>query len=156
MTDDLQKIIEPMSVAGMHFGSFRSRRHPSTSSYIFDSKGQVEIIKLLYASDIFVMPTRRIEGFPMTLVEAMFSGIPIVATKIGGVSEAVWDEETGFLVDTPDVLDFLGKLEVLINDKKLREEFGRNAINRARNLFSAGKMVEKYVSVFKEVLNENS
>ena len=118
--------------------------------------GQVEIIKLLYASDIFVMPTRRIEGFPMTLVEAMFSGIPIVATKIGGVSEAVWDEETGFLVDTPDVLDFLGKLEVLINDKKLREEFGRNAINRARNLFSAGKMVEKYVSVFKEVLNENS
>lgn len=46
MTDDLQKIIEPMSVAGMHFGSFRSRRHPSTSSYIFDSKGQVEIINL--------------------------------------------------------------------------------------------------------------
>jgi len=115
-----------------------------------------EIVRLLYRSDIFVMPTKRVEGFPMTMVEAMFSGIPIIATKIGGVSEAVWDEETGFLVDTPNASDLLRMLEVLINDKKLREEFGRNALNRAQNLFSAGKMVEKYESVFREVLNENS
>ena len=118
--------------------------------------GQAEIIKLLYKNDIFVMPTRRVEGFPMTLVEAMFSGIPIIATKIGGVPEAVFDGETGFLINNPTVSDFTAKLNMLINDKSQREVFGRNALNKAQNIFSAGKMVEKYTSVFKEVLNENS
>ncbi len=46
MPNDLQKVIETMSVAGLHFGALRSRRHPSTSSYVFGAKGQVEIIDL--------------------------------------------------------------------------------------------------------------
>jgi small subunit ribosomal protein S2 len=46
MPNDLQKVIETMSVAGLHFGALRSRRHPSTSPYVFGAKGQVEIIDL--------------------------------------------------------------------------------------------------------------
>jgi glycosyltransferase involved in cell wall biosynthesis len=59
-----------------------------------------EVASKLFASDVFVLPTLRVEGFPMTLPEAMFAELPVVANDLGGVSDAVEDGVTGFFNQT--------------------------------------------------------
>ncbi|HOD01160.1 MAG TPA: glycosyltransferase family 4 protein [bacterium] len=101
--------------------------------------------------DIFVFPTQRVEGFPMVLVESMFAGIPVVAFDLGGVSDAVADGKTGYLVKAGDNKYFKEKLIELIDDDKLRLELGKNAEEKAQREFTIDRMVDKYEEVFLEV-----
>jgi len=103
-------------------------------------------------SDIFVFPTQRIEGFPMVLVESMFAGIPVVAFDCGGVSDAVEDGKTGYLIKAGDAEDFKKKLEKLIDDENMRLEFGKNSKEKAEKEFTIDKIIDKYEEVFNEVL----
>lgn len=102
--------------------------------------------------DVFVLPTARIEGFPMVLVEAMFGGLPIVAFNLGGVSDAVTDGETGFLVKTGDFGVFKAKLEELRDSPELVRKMGRSAQNKAAERFSLDKMLDSYEEIFPEVM----
>jgi glycosyltransferase involved in cell wall biosynthesis len=111
-----------------------------------------DIITELYDSDIFVLPSLRKEGFPMTIVEAMFSGLPSVVTDIGGNSDAVVNGETGYLVDPGDEQELTSKLIELMDSPEKRQVFGKNARNRAHNEFTIDRMVDKYEQVFKEIL----
>lgn len=111
-----------------------------------------DVVPALFKNDIFVLPSLRIEGFPMTLVEAMFAGLPIVASNIGGISDAVLQNETGYLVAPGDIEALAHNLQLLIKNKDLREKFGYNAKARANREFTLGKMLDKYERVIKEVL----
>ncbi len=102
--------------------------------------------------DIFVFPTKRIEGFPMVLVESMFARIPVVAFDCGGVSDAVENEKTGFLIKSGDNLMFRKCLEKLMGNKDLRLEMGRNSKEKAEKEFTIGRMIDSYEKIFKEVL----
>lgn len=102
--------------------------------------------------DIFLFPTQRIEGFPMVLPEAMFAGMPVVAFNLGGVSDAVEDGKTGYLVKAGDSKTFAEKLEDLIENVEKRKEFGRNAKEKALKDFTLDKMITEYEKVFREVL----
>ncbi len=102
--------------------------------------------------DIFVFPTQRIEGFPMVLVEAMFAGIPTVAFDCGGVSDAVENEKTGYLIKAGDKKGFEEKLVKLIDEDNVRLEFGRNSKEKAEKEFTLDRMIESYEKVFSEVL----
>jgi glycosyltransferase involved in cell wall biosynthesis len=102
--------------------------------------------------DVLVFPTKRIEGFPMVLVEAMFGGLSVVAFNIGGVSDAVFNNETGYLIPSgrSDLFKF-----ALLNMSNNREEIlrmGINARNTATERFSLDKMLDSYEKVFKEVM----
>lgn len=110
-----------------------------------------EFIKL-FKPDICVFPTKRIEGFPMVLVESMFAGMPVVAFDMGGVSDAVEDGKTGYLVKSGDTKEFGKKLIELISNSSLRLSLGRNAKEKAENEFRIDKMIDAYEGVFKEVL----
>ena len=101
--------------------------------------------------DILVFPTQRIEGFPMVLVEAMFAGIPVVAFDLGGVSDAVIDGVTGYLVKAGDSKYFKEKLIELIDNHHLRLEFGKNAEEKAKKEFTIDKMIGSYEKVFLEI-----
>lgn len=125
-------------------------------------KGKVEfienatrekVISMLKFSDILVFPTLRVEGFPMVLVEAMFCSLPIVAFDMGGVKYGVRDSKTGFLINSGDKEAFKYNLSKLANNPDLREVLGKNGREWAKNDFSIDKMVDKYESVFKEVLS---
>ncbi|OGC51029.1 hypothetical protein A3A69_00030 [candidate division WWE3 bacterium RIFCSPLOWO2_01_FULL_37_15] len=113
-----------------------------------------KVIPLMQSSDIFVMPTLRFEGFPMTLVEAMFAGLPVVANNMGGISDAVINGETGFLADPANLNDFKEKLLKLVSNKELIREMGLKAQGRAKNEFTTEVMVNKYELVFDEVLKK--
>jgi len=110
-----------------------------------------EFIKKVHP-DIFVFPTKRVEGFPMVIVEAMFAGMPTVAFDCGGVSDAVIDEETGFLIDAGKDEEFKEKLEKLIDDFDMRQKFGRNSKEIAEKDYTIGTMVDRYEKIFTEVL----
>jgi len=110
-----------------------------------------EFIKKVHP-DIFVFPTKRVEGFPMVIVEAMFAGMPTVAFDCGGVSDAVIDEETGFLIDAGKEEEFKEKLEKLIDDFDTRQKFGRNSKEIAEKDYTIGTMVDRYEKIFTEVL----
>ena len=77
----------------------------------------------LQASDIFVMSSFA-EGVPVVLMEAMMSGLPVVATQIAGVSELVEDGVNGFLVPPSDVGSLTQKIRVLLADESLRKRLG--------------------------------
>jgi glycosyltransferase involved in cell wall biosynthesis len=90
-------------------------------------KGVVADIGPLYRqSDIFVL-TSDWEGTPNVVLEAMASGLPVVATSIGGVPDIVRHDETGFLVNPAHEEKFVQFLTDLINHNQLREELGNNA-----------------------------
>jgi glycosyltransferase involved in cell wall biosynthesis len=112
------------------------------------------VVKILAESDIFVFPSLRIEGFPMNIIEAMFSGLPVVANDMGGISDAIEQNKTGFLIKAGNLSDFKTKLSYLLEDPKLRKNMGENARIKALNEFTIDSMIDKYQKVFEEVINK--
>ncbi len=96
---------------------------------------QQEVREVLRRADVVVapsVPTRsgRREGIPVALMEAMASGVPVVASRISGIPELIEDGETGLLVDPRDVEGFAKALERLFRDERLRRRLG--AAGRAK------------------------
>ncbi len=112
--------------------------------------GQVpydETPKYYQAADVFVLPSEALEGLPMAVIEAMAAGLPVVASRIGGIPEAVIDGETGRLVEPGNVEELSQALQKLLTDDDLRLEMGRNAHQVAKEKFSQNKMVEETLKV---------
>jgi glycosyltransferase involved in cell wall biosynthesis len=96
---------------------------------------RADVRNVLSALDIYTLASRE-ESFPLSTIEAMASGLPVVSTTAGGLSECVVDGETGLLVKPRDV-DALGySISALAANKELRIEFGMAGKLRARALFS--------------------
>lgn len=111
-----------------------------------------EVLKYYMNKDtkMFLFPTRRFEGFPMVIVEAMICGLPIVAFDLGGVRDAVVNESTGYLVPDGDIEQFATKVQYLIDNNIQRKEFGLNAYKIANSEFTVDAMITKY----KEIINK--
>jgi sugar transferase (PEP-CTERM/EpsH1 system associated) len=102
---------------------------------------------LLNAMDIFVLPS-ICEGMSNTIIEAMASGLPVVATRAGGNPELVKEDHTGWLFGPGDVRSLSELLLRFTDDADLRHEFGRVARRRAIELFSLTGMIQRYRSLY--------
>jgi glycosyltransferase involved in cell wall biosynthesis len=111
-----------------------------------------DVVPLLAASDIFVNPSWS-ESFPYSVLEAMAVGSAIVATDVGGVSEAIEDEVTGILVPPRDRVALAGALIGLLEAPDRARELGRRAQGRQRDAFTLERMVAGTVAVYDEVLS---
>ncbi len=102
---------------------------------------QSNVYPYLQEADIFLLPSNY-EGMPMTIIEAMGTGLPIVATKVGGVPDMLTHGETALLtaVDVDAVADAIRNL---LSDEALRQRLGQNA-KAASSRFSAAFMAEEY------------
>jgi glycosyltransferase involved in cell wall biosynthesis len=105
----------------------------------------------LTSFSVFCLPSRS-ESFPLTVVEAMVAGLPVVATDVGSVREAVRDGETGFLVARDDPVALANALRRLLDDPELRAEMGRRARELALERFTADRMAENFERLYEEVL----
>ena len=112
-----------------------------------------DIKDLIAKADIIVLPSYR-EGVPRTLLEAASMSKPIVTTNAPGCKEVVEDGVNGFLVPVKDSRSLAKKIEILIDNPKLREEFGKNSRIKAVNEFDIKAVVDKYLKVYEEVINE--
>src|SRR5690606_33800770 len=82
-----------------------------------------DVERLLAESDIFLLITNW-EGLPRSILEAMRASLPVIASNVGGVSEAVVHGETGYLVNRADVQRLTVRLQELIDDGAKRLQFG--------------------------------
>lgn len=101
--------------------------------------------------DVFAL-TSFSEGCSNVIQEAVFTGKPVVATKVGGNPELVMDGETGFLVESDNAEMLADRIQALYAGPELRERMGAAALERGRREFSLSVMVERYESIYVEAL----
>ena len=110
----------------------------------------VEMPGIYRDADIFVLPS-LVEGMPNVILEAMASGLPVVATRIPGSEELVRPGKTGLLVPPSDPQSLAHALRALSRDGDLRRRMGQNARNAA-GLRSWARIADAYVGVYGQVL----
>ena len=111
--------------------------------------GWTDASKLFAASDI-ILSTSENEGIPIALIEAQLASKPVVATNVGGVSEVVLDNKTGFITKK-NTQELAKALEKLIASKALRTAQGKAAKAHATKAFSVEKMISAHVSLYKKL-----
>ncbi len=96
------------------------------------TRDRQEVVKMYRSADVFVMPSYR-EGLPLTLFEAMASGLPIVASPVNGIPYEMKEPENGFLVKYGNNEEFAKKIIKLIDSKKLRKKISSNNLKKAQS-----------------------
>lgn len=112
-----------------------------------------DIPTLLRELDIFALSSTT-EGISLTLLEAMASGLPIVATDVGGNPEVVVDGTTGFIVPPQNPEALAQKLSLLINDRLLRKRMGEAGRIRVIDKFDIRRTARNYESLYHNVLGK--
>ena len=106
-----------------------------------------DIAEIMRSLDIFVLPSQA-EGISNTILEAMATGLPVIATAVGGNVELVKEGETGMLVPSSDPEAMAVALLTLISDKQKRQQQGENSHQSIVDNFSIQAMVNKYIDVY--------
>jgi glycosyltransferase involved in cell wall biosynthesis len=109
------------------------------------------LLNLYKKSDIFLLASNS-EGLPTVVLEAMASGIPVIASNVRGIRELV--KNNGILVDPPTPENFAKEINKLIENKRLSKKLSKLGKIKARK-FNWNKSISKLESIYKEVLNEN-
>ncbi len=110
-----------------------------------------DIPQILKASDIFVLPSLR-EAFGLVLLEAMASGVIVVATDNGGTTDIIDDGKSGYLV-SPGNSDKLERIiRTILTNPDQKRDIEKAALERVKNHFTARVMAERTVEVYKKVL----
>jgi glycosyltransferase involved in cell wall biosynthesis len=114
---------------------------------------RADIPRLLAASDI-VLLTSISEGIPLTLIEAMAAGRPVVSTGVGGVAEVVVDGQTGLLAPAGDDETLAEHILRLADDPGRRDRMRRSGRRRADELFSESRMHEAYHHIYTSMIGK--
>ena len=110
-----------------------------------------DVVPLLNDADLLLFPSYYREGVPRVVMEAAATGLPTVAFDVPGVREAVQNEKTGFLVPRHDVEQMTTRVFELLENSKLRLEFGRNACEFAQRAFDIRAVQEAYLNVYRKL-----
>ncbi len=112
-----------------------------------------ELSDFLNMADTFVMASLW-EGLPNSLLEAMAAGLPIIATKVGGIPEVVDDNENGLLIDPKDSKALAQAIERMISDKEFAMRLSNNAQKFVRDNFGIERTVKDLDSLYTELLKK--
>jgi glycosyltransferase involved in cell wall biosynthesis len=104
---------------------------------------------LYESSHVFVLPSLS-EGLPMALLEAMAFGLPVVATRVGGIPDVIEDGESGLLIQPGRTGELTDALRRLISDAPLRSRLGERAQARVQELASAEIVAERWRTIYSE------
>lgn len=113
-----------------------------------------DVEELIQLFDIFVLPSLW-EGFPVSLLEAMKYGKPVIAFGVADVPYIIEDGKSGFVVPVKDYGQLASKIKFLIKNNNLREQAGKQAEKRLGEKFSLKLMLKRYVSVYMQEPDKN-
>lgn len=116
---------------------------------IFEGRQRAEEVQAFYsAADVLVLPSAY-EGMPMTLLEGMLAGLPVVATNVSGHPDAVVDGVNGFLVPLDDPTALAERCVELLMDPEARSSMGAAAAATVRGRFLVERQLEDLVSIYR-------
>jgi len=138
MAEEVKKLIKPYK--NMH--------------YLGPIRGKEKIAEMYQAADVFVLPSYR-EGLPLTLFEAMASGLPIVASPVNGVPFEMSSPENGFFSNYGDIKSLEKNILNLVNNSKLRKKISENNFKKSKN-YDWDHIHKQYMREYKELLSFNS
>ncbi len=110
-----------------------------------------DVAALLAQAQVGVLSSRQ-EGFPLVVLEAMRAGLPVVATAVGGIAEAIDEGQTGFLVPRADVAALAGALIRLAADPGLRRRMGAASRRSFVEHYGLVRMLDQTLSVYQELV----
>ncbi len=110
-----------------------------------------DIFKYLYSSDIY-LSTSFYEGLPISILEAMSVGLPIIASNVIGNCDTIKSGQSGYLYKVYDPKDAVIKIKKLSKSINLRKKFGHASFERQRFLFSKELMIKKYTNLYRNLL----
>jgi glycosyltransferase involved in cell wall biosynthesis len=109
-----------------------------------------DVPELMAAADLFALPS-RFEGLPLVVVEAMMAGLPVVATRVCGTTEAVRHRLTGLLVDPSQPTALEAALVEVLTKPEWAEQLGERGRVRAKRCFSADRMAHQTLALYDNV-----
>lgn len=112
-----------------------------------------EVESLLKTADLFLLPS-QLEGFGLAALEAMASGVPVIASDVGGLREVVQHGKTGFLESVGDTKAMAEDAITLLTDHELHENFCRAARERASELFDYHDIIPQYEALYARLLEK--
>jgi glycosyltransferase involved in cell wall biosynthesis len=140
----------------MHEDLVRQSDHPRF--YYLNGVSEELRDRLYAAADLFIMPNRSVEGdmegFGLVALEAAVRGVPVVATGIEGIVDAVIDGQNGFCVPEGDNGAMLGIIMALAEDPFKLAAFSRRAAEFTRQRFSSEKVFSQYRKLFDSLLDD--
>lgn len=110
-----------------------------------------KVYDYLNASDVFVFPSYH-ENLPIALLEAGSVGLPCIAANVGGISEIINDQKTGFLIQSKNAWEYAEKMKLFIEDSILLNEMKENIKRDVCNRFSLGEMCEKIEAIYEKCI----
>ena len=116
---------------------------------IFMLGNRLDVSEFMASFDIFVLPS-KMEALGTAILEAQSCGVACIGSKVGGIVEAIEHERSGFLFSDKDELKV--SLKRLIEDKNLRQSFGKNARKIVQEKFSIEKMIENTQNLYMELV----
>jgi glycosyltransferase involved in cell wall biosynthesis len=114
---------------------------------------RIDIPELLRCSDVAVLCSET-ESAPLTLLEALSSGLPVVATRVGGIPEIIEDGVNGFLVPAKDPESIAERLLDLSRDKGLRVGLGARARQTVLDRYTVEKVIGAYLEIFNDIVRD--
>jgi glycosyltransferase involved in cell wall biosynthesis len=109
-----------------------------------------DYVSVFAGATVFVLPSEY-EAFGLVLLEAMAASVPIVATRVGGIPEAVTEGETALLVPYGNVWELRRALNEFVSDRELATRFGKAGFQRVERSFSWDRTVDSLVAIYKEL-----
>lgn len=114
---------------------------------------------MLSKADLFCLPSLTTkdgnhEGIPNAIKEAMASGLPVVSTRHGGIPEIISNGEEGLLVSEKSVSKLAKKINLLIENPKLRLEMGRKGRQKVERKFNSAKQVKRLESIYRRLIKK--
>jgi len=110
--------------------------------HLLGAKTNAEVVPHYQEASVFVMPS-LLEALGVAAMEAMACGVPVVASRVGGVPELVEDGGTGFLVEVGDHQEFAAKIALLLENTELRTKMGREARSKIIESFNINEQVRR-------------
>jgi len=123
----------------------------------FQLLGKVEqddLVEWYQKADIVVVPTLNYESFSYTVAQGMACGLPVVASRIGGIPETVGSEDTAILVEPGNEGGLIEALITLCRDSNRRQTMGKAARRQAESYFSDGVVAQKMASFYRTIVDK--
>jgi glycosyltransferase involved in cell wall biosynthesis len=113
---------------------------------IVEGNKKIELLQ----NALFLICPSRYESFGVVILEAFASGIPVVATNVGGIPDIIKDGENGFLVEPANPQKLAEKIIILLNNPALRITMAQNA-QKSNNIYDWNDIVKKYINIYSRI-----